>query len=76
MWLRQPSSRGSARLPSIDRFLADPAHTVSIRGTIDVDGIATRTEASGTLSLFPDSGDEAMVYNLRFHDDAALTSDR
>lgn len=55
---------------SIDRFLADPDHLLSIQGTIDVDGIAASAPTIGTLALFPEGGAEAMRYELRFRDDA------
>ncbi|MFC4562343.1 GMC oxidoreductase [Nocardiopsis mangrovi] len=58
-----------AEIPGMDAFLADPAHTVRMRGVIDVEDIATRMGISGTLSLFPQGRREAMSYALRFHDD-------
>ncbi|WP_017603640.1 GMC oxidoreductase [Nocardiopsis alkaliphila] len=59
----------SAEIPSVDRFLADPAHRLSMRGTIDVEGLASRADLSGTLSLFPEGEGEAMSYALDFEDD-------
>jgi cholesterol oxidase len=58
-----------AEIPSMDRFLADPEHTVSMRGVIDVEGLASRAELTGTLSLFPEGAREAMSYAMRFEDD-------
>lgn len=58
----------TAEIPGMDRFLADPAHTVQMRGVIDVEGVASRAAVIGTLSLFPEGGREAMVYDLRFDD--------
>lgn len=55
---------------SIDRLLNDPGHVLSVQGSIDVDGVTNAAFASGTLSLFPDRGDEAMRYELSFHDDS------
>ena len=62
--------RLSAEVRSIDHFLTDPAHTVSIQGAIDVDGLASQAPVTGTLSLFPRGVDEAMRYSLRFEDDS------
>ena len=62
--------RLSAEVRSIDRFLTDPAHIVSIQGAIDVDGLVSAAPVSGTLSLFPRGIDEAMRYSLRFEDDS------
>ncbi|APU14248.1 MULTISPECIES: GMC oxidoreductase [Actinoalloteichus] len=58
-----------AEIPGLDPFLADEAHTVSMRGMVDIDDVATHVEISGTLSLFPQGRHEAMVYALRFQDD-------
>ncbi|WP_051704527.1 GMC oxidoreductase [Glycomyces sp. NRRL B-16210] len=58
-----------ATIPGMDPFLADEAHTVLMRGRIDVEGLATRAEVSGTLSLFPRGRSEAMSYALGFEDD-------
>src|SRR5690606_9998308 len=38
---------------SIDRFLADPDHILNIKGTVDIDDIASAAAVAGTLSLFP-----------------------
>jgi len=51
---------------SIDGLVEDPAHTLSIRGTIDAVGIAESADIDGSLSLFPESGDVAMRYQLSF----------
>lgn len=59
----------TAELSSLDRFLADPAHGIPLRGMVDFDGIATGAAASGTLSLFPTDRGEAMSYRLEFRDD-------
>lgn len=61
--------RLSAEVRSIDHFLTDAAHTVSIQGVIDVEGLASKAGVAGTLSLFPRGVDEAMRYSLRFDDD-------
>lgn len=53
----------------MDPFLADGAHTVRMRGVVDVEDVATRADVLGTLSLFPDGGTVAMSYSLRFDDD-------
>ncbi|WP_211719368.1 GMC oxidoreductase [Nocardiopsis sp. MG754419] len=58
-----------AEIPGMDPFLADRAHTVPMRGVIDIEELATRMPISGTLSLFPRGEHEAMSYALRFHDD-------
>ncbi|MGH3584790.1 MAG: GMC oxidoreductase [Pseudonocardia sp.] len=58
-----------AEIPSMDRFLVDPAHPIPMRGVIDVAGVASRAEITGTLSLFPEGGQEAMSYALGFDDD-------
>lgn len=58
-----------AEIPGLDPFLADRAHTVPMRGVLDVEDLATRVPISGTLSLFPEGEHEAMSYALRFHDD-------
>ncbi|ASO19699.1 cholesterol oxidase [Actinoalloteichus hoggarensis] len=58
-----------AEIPGMDPFLTDEAHTVPMRGVIDVDDVATQMEISGSMSLFPDGRAEAMVYALRFDDD-------
>ncbi|AOS63724.1 FAD-dependent oxidoreductase [Actinoalloteichus hymeniacidonis] len=58
-----------AEIPGIDPFLADGAHTVQLRGLVDIDDVATQMDISGTLSLFPVGRREAMVYSLRFDDD-------
>lgn len=63
-----------AEIPGMDPFLADKAHTVSMRGVIDVEGVASRADISGTLSLFPgEEGREAMSYALRFTGDDGRT---
>lgn len=62
--------RLSAEVRSIDHFLSDPAHSVSIQGVIDVEGLASNAGIAGTLSLFPRDVDEAMRYSLRFDDDS------
>ena len=59
----------TAELPSIDNVLTDPAHEIPVHGTVDVEGIATRAAATGTLSLFPEDRDEAMVYTVHLTDD-------
>ncbi|SDE03424.1 GMC oxidoreductase [Glycomyces harbinensis] len=59
----------TAEIPGMDRFLADPSHTVPMRGVIDIEGLASRAAVTGTLSLFPDGRPEAMAYDLRFDDD-------
>jgi len=58
-----------AEIPGMDPFLADQAHTVPMRGSIDVEDVATRAPIAGTLSLFPRGRHEAMSYALDFHDD-------
>ncbi len=58
-----------AEIPSMDRFLVDAAHTVPMRGVIEAEGIASRADITGTLSLFPEGGHEAMSYTLRFDGD-------
>lgn len=58
-----------ADLPSLDRFLADPDHTIAMDGHIDIDGLAVGAAISGTLSLFPDGRAVAMRYDLHFEDD-------
>lgn len=55
---------------SIDRFLADPAHALSLHGTVDRAGGAGPAAASGTLSLFPETGTAAMRYELFFRDES------
>ena len=59
----------TAELPSIDNVLTDPAHEIPVHGTVDVEGITTRAAATGTLSLFPEDRDEAMVYTVHLTDD-------
>lgn len=58
-----------AEIPGMDPFLADEAHTVPMRGVIDIEDLATKTGISGTLSLFPQGKHEAMSYALSFRDD-------
>ena len=58
----------AAEITSMDRFLADPAHPVTMRGTIDAEGIASQADLRGTLSLFPEGERQAMSYTLRFDD--------
>lgn len=60
----------TAELPSIEKFFDDPAHRIPMRGTVSIAGLATRATVSGTLSLFPEEGGEAMAYTLSFQDDA------
>lgn len=57
-----------AEIPGMDPFLDDAAHTVLMWGVIDVEGIASQADISGTLSLFPEGEHEAMSYALRFDD--------
>ncbi len=59
-----------AQVRSIDLFLADPAHPITIVGEIDVRGVVSNAPTEGTLSLFPDGRAVAMAYALRFRDDA------
>ncbi|QVQ52320.1 GMC family oxidoreductase [Spiractinospora alimapuensis] len=59
-----------AEIPGMDPFFEDEAHTVCMRGTIDVEGVASGAEVSGTLSLFPERGHEAMAYAMVFDDDS------
>lgn len=56
----------SAQISSMDRFLTEPEHLVSMSGVIDVEGIASQADLVGTLSLFPDGRTEAMSYALGF----------
>ena len=58
----------TAQIPSMARFLSDPEHTVTMDGVVDIDGVVSRADLTGTLSLFPDGRDEAMSYDLRFED--------
>ncbi|GAA4707899.1 cholesterol oxidase [Promicromonospora umidemergens] len=55
---------------SIDQFLADPDHALSVRGTVDVSEVATSAVTSGTLALFADRSTEAMRYELCFDADS------
>ncbi|MGI5215441.1 GMC oxidoreductase [Plantactinospora sp. CA-290183] len=57
-----------AEIPGMNRFLADPAHPVSMRGVIEVEGVTSQADVTGTLSLFPQGSRVAMSYALRFHD--------
>ncbi|MEU4362341.1 GMC oxidoreductase [Promicromonospora sp. NPDC023987] len=66
---RRAVMRLHAEIPSMDRFLDEADHRLTMRGTIEIDGIATRAELTGTLSLFPAGRHEAMSYALRFADD-------
>lgn len=61
--------RLTAEIPSVDRFLADPDHTVPMRGVLDVEGVASGSAVTGTLSLFSEGGGAAMSYAMRFEDD-------
>lgn len=56
--------------PSLDRLVADPAHALRVEGALDIEGVVGAAVAAGSLSLFPDDGDEAMRYDLVFHDAA------
>lgn len=73
--LTEPSARSQVALmltveaASIDGFLADPAHMLQVAGTVDAENIAKGGAVRGTLSLFPDGRDEAMIYELQFTDD-------
>lgn len=60
----------TARIPSIDRFLADPAHAISVSGSL-ARAVAAPLAVDGTLSLFPNGRPEAMVYTLRGLSDGA-----
>lgn len=60
----------SAQVRSLDLFLADPTHPITISGTVDVPGVAEEAAATGTLSLFPEGRREAMAYRLTFGDHA------
>ncbi|MFQ1002337.1 GMC oxidoreductase [Modestobacter sp. SSW1-42] len=68
--------RLTARIEDLQRFLADPIHTVALTGTVDVAGL-TRRPASvqdGVLHLLapaepPGHGARTMAYALRFDDD-------
>ena len=55
---------------SLDALLEDPDHRLSVRGTVDVAGVARAAAVTGTLSLLPEHGRDAMRYDLRFRDDA------
>lgn len=57
-----------AEIPGMDRFLADPAHPISMRGVIEVEGVTSQADVTGTLSLFPHGRRVAMSYSLRFDD--------
>lgn len=58
--------RLQADLRSLERFFADPAHRIPVAGVLDLEGIATAAEATGSLSLFPraDGDGVAMRYAL------------
>lgn len=58
-----------ASASSMEAFLDDPAHRLTMRGTLEAGGLATGAETTGTLSLFPTGSAYAMVYELRFTDD-------
>lgn len=58
-----------ASLASIELFVADPAHRITVRGILDVEDLVADAEVTGTLSLFPEGSDDAMVYELSFRDD-------
>lgn len=60
----------SAEVRSMDLFLADPTHPITITGTVDVRGLVRNAATEGTLSLFPDGHPVAMAYALGFHDEA------
>lgn len=61
--------RVRARTDSIERFFADPAHALELTGDVDVAGVVSGPDATGSLSLFPSGTREAMVYNLAFTGD-------
>ena len=50
-------------------FLRDANHPVSLSGTVDIEGLATPRPVTGTLELFPDTGDVAMRYQLQTGED-------
>lgn len=59
-----------AEVRSMDRFLADSAHPITITGDVDVRSVVRGAATEGTLSLFPDAGSVAMAYALRFQDES------
>lgn len=63
----------TAEITSMDRFLSEPEHSVAMRGVIDVEGIVSQADLTGTLSLFPDGRTEAMSYELQFDDATGRT---
>ncbi|WP_328995588.1 GMC oxidoreductase [Kribbella sp. NBC_01245] len=57
----------SVRLPGWRSFLADRHRRMTVKGTIDVAGIASEAAVDGTLALFPVATEgEAMAYDLAF----------
>jgi cholesterol oxidase len=53
-----------AHIPGWAPFLRDASHPVSLSGSLDIEGLATARPVTGTIELFPDSGDVAMRYRL------------
>lgn len=70
---RRTSMSLTAEITSMDRFLSEPEHSVAMRGVIDVEGIVSQADLTGTLSLFPDGRTEAMSYELQFDDATGRT---
>lgn len=64
--------RLTAEARSVDRFLADPGHVLTVQGSVDVAGAAAGAPATGSLSLFPAAAGVAMRYDLRFLDEEGV----
>lgn len=65
--------RLSVRLAGWLPFTADERHRMAVHGRIDVAGVATAAETTGTLALFPEGDSVAMEYDLGFFADDGST---
>jgi cholesterol oxidase len=63
----------SVRLTGWSPFTADERHRMAIHGTVEVSGVATAAQATGTLALFPEGDTVAMQYDLAFFADDGST---
>ncbi|MDN5759488.1 MAG: hypothetical protein L0H59_13325, partial [Tomitella sp.] len=69
----------AGHIPSLNRFLTDPEHTINVEGTIELPR-RTPARTRGTMRLFPRSSSAIMLYDLEFTDDrdhpSALTGSK
>ena len=68
---RRTTLRLNAELSSWRQFQADPQHSLTVSGILDIAGIATAQTVHGTLELFPDQDTFAMRYTIDSQTDDA-----